>query len=343
MTNAVTPPVAVTTMNDVASAISLRMPSGHGVDGLRRATVVVGAGLHLQAGAGPYALASWPSLLNALGVRWTEGSSYTMAFEAALRRRAAGLGGTQDAPNRGEADLQKDVQRQLAEATKAMTSNPEADIYGRLRGAGYADILNLNFDSLLHGAKVRSSIPKRSPPNRAVALCRWFAHREIATSGARVWHPHGWVQRRDSLMLGQHQYAATLAHGPHLQRREETRVRGVLTREGAAEDETTTDAVLSAYLQTRNGSSWLSNILAPRPLVIIGVSLGADELVLRWALAMRARRNHRRASESPTFHIVGPDSSRAGGTDTDLGSYGIVDQVRVKDWNDAWAVVAAPS
>lgn len=35
--------------------------------------------------------------------------------------------------------------------------------------------------------------------------------------------------------------------------------------------------------------------------------------------------------------------SGAGGTDTDLGAYGIVDQVRVDDWNEAWSVVAAQS
>jgi hypothetical protein len=337
------PQAAVATLKNVADAVDLRMPTGLGFDGLRRATLVVGAGLHVQAGAGQSALASWPSILNALGVRWTQGSSYTMAFEAALRRRAAGLGARQHAPSDGEADLQKDVQKELAEATKAMPSKPEADIYGRLRGAGYADILNLNFDSLLHGEKMRLSMPKRGPTDDSVARLRWFAHRQVDMSGARVWHPHGWVERRNSLMLGQHQYAATLARGPRLQRVEEARVRGALTRAGAAEDETTTDAVLSAYLKTRNESSWLSTFLAPRPLVIIGVSLGADELVLRWALAMRARRNHRRASEAPTFHIVGPDSSGAGGTDADLGSYGIVDQIRVNDWNDAWSVVAAPS
>ncbi len=342
------------TLEDVRRVVDQRMPDGHGVDQMRRATIIVGAGLHLQGGLKNTPLGSWDGLLQKINVERHPNSTYTTAFETALREHAARDGSPRFAPHRAEAKLQKTVQEELAKATKEI-GNPD-DIYKRLLHAGYLDIINLNFDQLLCREHVRlDAVPKQTErtdrkgtAGPSIALKRWYAHRRLKDSETRIWHPHGWVERRDSIVLGRHQYAATLAEGPRLFREQEKRharaqnaAQGGAVR-GAKDD---VDAVFAMYMRARPQSTWLSAFLAPRPVVIIGASVGHDELDLLWALSLRARRNHRDPDSAPTYHILAAEGEREGGRKPMCGhrtasTYGLVREVYVEHWSEAWSVVA---
>ena len=80
------------TLDELRRVVSEQMPKGLDdyldVKAMRRATIIVGAGLHHQAGRGGSALASWDGLLTSLGVERGD-ATYTVAFETALREEAA--------------------------------------------------------------------------------------------------------------------------------------------------------------------------------------------------------------------------------------------------------------
>ncbi len=329
------------TLDELRDVVSEQMPKGLDdyleVKGMRRATIIVGAGLHHQAGRSGSALASWDGLLTSLGVERGD-ATYTVAFETALREEAARHTTNTFKPSDGEAVLQGKVRAELSDAAKVRA--PNQAIYGRLLKAGYLDIINLNFDRELLASPVHvdgwspttddESGKERQP---AEALRRWYGHRRLRGSETRVWHPHGWVERAASIVLGRHQYAATGAHGPSLYRNEErmrSAVRG--PRSVAACDD-----ALAKYLITRRRSTWLSAVLAPRPLVIVGASLGEDELDMLWALSLRARRNFRDPRSAETLHIVPKSSDRK-----NVATRGLVRELHVADaeWKDVWNVIA---
>ncbi len=278
----------------VAAALAARFP-----DGRRRATLLVGAGLHqhLRDHSGGVRRESWrrfcdwdgllASAAGPLGIEQIRQSDPTATWESLIVRAAP-------VERRGVAQCEDGALRHVANTLAHPPASP-----GLLRAFGsaldaarFADVVCLNFDPTLDLAR-RAAPPSRPDGGRHGR--RLTLHSPGAT---RVWYPHGHTTDPESLQLGLHAYAMGL--GPLEPARKRAKVaeklwdgaRIAVPRSGPWSEDRHLAWEGARRMQGAGTESfaltWLDQLLWS-PLVVIGAGLDRGELDLWWALHTRAR------------------------------------------------------
>lgn len=255
----------------------------------RRLVPVLGSGVLMQAfhegmDRGERTPLDWAKLLLAvaedaglsrpkelLGPRDVPGQG-TLVWESMILDRVA------KSPAAGAAHLQelalrRLVARRLVEHADARAARERCQPFvDRLLGLGWEDVVTFDFDdwlcpgaSLVRGVRARPAL-------------------HVERGATRVWHPHGYARRPESIVLGARAYGVVVSELATAFDRAVARTRRADGSEGPPR--TVVDAVLE------------------RPLLLAGLSLTREEWSIWWLLTQRARYLARRPKRPPVFVLA---------------------------------------
>ncbi len=191
----------------------------------------------------------------------------SMILDRVAKSPAAG------AAHRQELALRRLVARRLVEHADARAARERCQPFvERLLGLGWDDVVTFDFDdwlcpggSLARGVRTRPTL-------------------HVERHGTRLWHPHGYASRPESIVLGARAYgvvvselASAFDRGVARAKRDEA---------GAGPPRTVVEAVLD------------------RPLLLAGLSLSREEWSIWWLLTQRARYLARRPKRPPVFVLA---------------------------------------
>lgn len=350
-------------------------------DGERLATLVIGSGVNLQAATevGASAL-DWEALLRDIerreGITWDEGPprSMTARWEALLQRQS-----TRRASEREDGLVRTVVERleQQTEQIWAAAGDRPPPLYTDLLAMRFRDIINLNFDDRLsrsHEAAhlFRATSPAKMKLSKGASfsvlpqLYQRF-HLPSSSGFTRIWHPHGRVSSRATIVLGVGCYGRlvpdldlgwrrykaaerALCEGPGRDRDlfPEPRSRRHWTKRqisGWSEARRAPGPTLAsgrpakrmAYRRPFDALSWLDVVLMS-PLVFVGCGLGSDEFPLWWAMHQRARNQarHPARSRQPAV-LLTAEPRRSHELDHLRGGPGGLCTVVFPSWDELWS------
>jgi hypothetical protein len=270
--------------------------------GLKTVVPIIGTGMNIEAGVKD----NWDILLGKirryLNIRKNAPSppSQLAKWEVYLRHLAR------------KDDLQahvaeKKLQREVAHVLRDATLNNRGlPLYVNLLNGNFRDIINLNFDLSLDRSatnlKFRQWPKSEKQGMHNAPLYRWYdAYTGDNPTPTRIWHPHGDVQRIDTIKLGTRLYGMYIKE-IEFARKEMMGIAGLFDRDNPDHR----DAV---FVQTQDWifadmyTTWLA-VLCNAPVVIIGAGLSTDEWPLWWALHERARYQNRLKSKQPTYFLT---------------------------------------
>lgn len=270
--------------------------------GLKKVVPIIGVGMNIEAGV----MDSWNILLGKIrshlkiSKNAPSPPSQLAKWEVYLRHLAR------------KNDLQahvaeKKLQREVANVLRAATINNRGlPLYVNLLNGEFRDIINLNFDLSLDRSaaqlKFRQWADSEKQGMHSAPLYRWYdAYSGNNSTPTRIWHPHGDIQRIDTIKLGTRMYGMYIKEIEHA-RKEMMGIASILDRDHP-------DRRDAVFAQTRDWifadtyTSWLA-ILCHAPVVIVGAGLGTDEWPLWWALHERARYQNRLKSKQPTYFLT---------------------------------------
>ena len=281
-------------LRSVGAALQQRTPYG------RRCVPVFGSGVNIQAARveGAKDTDDWTGLLwkiaREVGLSPAEfrrlPDSSLAKWEALLRGWAIHK---KVDPFKAEGELQQCVCRELRRQEQA---SKHYGLYGEILGAGFGEIVSLNFDRrlALHSGREQFAAPRKLPLARSAGETLY--RRSVIDRGdgqrpTQIWYPHGDTKKFSTLKLGVRKY------GYYIGLLEERRSRMMrVWRESAdmrrprkeSKSPYSLTDMLEFSRQSGGVTEWFDLLMAA-PLVFIGCSLAPDEWPLWWLLHQRAR------------------------------------------------------
>lgn len=187
----------------------------------------------------------------------------------------------------------------------------------RFLSLGFQNVLNYNFDRILSiSNKVRNPRPT-SLKDIKEPLYRFYKSSPInGVRQANVWHPHGDLGLRSSMMLGIRQYCLQISK-----------------IESARNDFKFKEKGGKGF----HGSSWYY-VAVNAPLVLLGLGLSPDEWDVWWFLTNRAR-NHAQLEPRQIprlYRLVAINDGDSKAVDwLNIGQHRIID-LCADSWDEAW-------
>lgn len=281
--------------------------------GFRLTVPVLGAGFNAQAGAA----LSWAELLQA--------TQRSAGIEVALPDKDALVGNTtlaweamvlatviklsvkrQTKPHQAEKILLDYVSAELQRHYSP--DGPTRAFATRFVRYQFRDIISFNFDCVLQVEPVRwPRPPAKQPRTRCYAELK---------HGTRIWYPHGFVARPNSIQLGVRNYGTYIAEleaARYEYKKHENKVKRQLFPEltgnlGSSQPSTVQQRE-RLWSETRESTpSWLA-LAMNAPLVFIGFGMGREEWPVWWFLNQRARNHARRKIERPVFVFMNAEEA----------------------------------
>lgn len=270
--------------------VSIRDLLAKDADGQRSCIPVFGTGLNMQAAtmAGYPRKDDWRELLVKIGVRvLPPGGSIDSLPRDHLALWEALLCLWAKKTRRYPFQAENELQRFICEELRAQEADSRAfALYRQIAGAGFRDILSLNFDRRIAQSSAKVSFdagPSPSPlGSHGESIFRHSVIPLETSAATRVWYPHGDVKKAATIKFGVRKYGFYIAV-----LREYVSGRNGAWRYRASSLPHLVDPDVKANL-LRETAAWVPLFLT-RPLLFIGCGLSPQEWPLWWLLRHRLK------------------------------------------------------
>jgi hypothetical protein len=279
-------------------------------------------------------LLSWDALLSELAFKADLLSAYkhslsktmpTVQWDELVRAAVPNYQNQKNA-SKVELKLKGHIAQILRTATQATGPMDGVKVAEFLAATG-DHIVSLNFDNLLSQG---CSLSKKSSPSPGKEFERF------EKNGKTIWHPHGCIDKPESIKLGQRDYgflpqewSGKISKFKEFERAHKAESKDVMS------DEVFGKMICALKAAPSNSERSLLGHLLLGPLLFYGVGLSQNEWGLWWLLNQRARNLARIPSEQRPPTVIIKQRQDPQVALWELGPVGI-STIFVDDWDEGW-------
>lgn len=249
--------------------------------------IIIGSGLHKQAFSNDIdtnnCLSSWECLINKLEPNIDLSKNYLLDFERIILNKT----NSQDeiAAYKVENEILRDIVNHIkilqSETLKRTNTNYPLDIFNNNL---VSDIISLNFDlipELLLNNHKKTKVQNLSKQKNKKSILHSTRHRVV--NDINFWHPHGDIEKYDSLIFGTRKYGLQIKNTEELRKRSKNKNKPDYYKK-----------------------SWY-DVLAHNPVIILGADISDMELDIWNAIVNRERnygkKENREQHKFPIFQM----------------------------------------